>query len=129
MSILKITFTVLFLWCFFAQAQEEKKVSAKLFEGTVVAGYVDKGAYLNCTGPAVKWTKPTYSILLGLLPSIKIKEDSSPVKNSTFTPTLGFGATVTVLKHLALQIPTFYTPKTATTNGKWKLGVGIGYKL
>lgn len=128
MSLLNILIASLCL-CVLSAKGQEKTVSAKLFEGIIVAGYVDDGAYINCTGPAVKWSKPTYSILLGLLPSIKIKEDRAAVKNSTFTPTLGFGATVIVLKRIAIQIPTFYTPKTATTNGQWKLGAGIGYKF
>ncbi|MCT1530851.1 MULTISPECIES: hypothetical protein [Sphingobacterium] len=128
MTILKILITVLCLFGLSAKGQD-KKLSTTLFEGTIVAGYIDKGAYINCTGPAVKFTKPTYSVLLGLLPSIKIKEDRATVKNSIFTPTLGFGATIIVSKKFAIQIPTFYTPKTATTDGKWKLGAGIGYKL
>ncbi|WP_166333091.1 hypothetical protein [Sphingobacterium chungjuense] len=128
MSFLNILITFLCL-CVVSAKGQEKTVSTKLFEGIIVAGYVDDGAYINCTGPAVKWSKPTYSILLGLLPSIKIKEDRAAVKNSIFTPTLGFGATVIVLKKIAIQIPAFYTPKSATTNGQWKLGAGIGYKF
>ncbi|KGE15092.1 hypothetical protein [Sphingobacterium deserti] len=106
-------------------------IKGSLFDGTVVAGYVDKGAYINCTGPAVKYSRSGASILLGLLPSLKIKEDNvaegSP-RNALITPTLGFGITACI-GHFALQLPAFYAAKTATTNGKWNLGVGIGYKF
>lgn len=129
MPTLKTTFTLIFLCFFLAQAQEEKKVSIQLFQGTVVAGYVDEGAYINCTGPSIKYSKGGKQILLGLLPSIKIKQDRSTVKNSTFMPSLGFGATATFFRKFAVQIPAFYVPKTASANGSWKLGVGIGYTL
>lgn len=108
---------------------QNKKISTQAFEGTVVAGYIDHGGYLNCIGPAVKYGTQRWSLTLGLLPSIKIKEDKSPVKNAIFTPTLGFGATLTVFKHLAIQVPAFYIPKTTTNNGKWTLGFGLGYKI
>ncbi|PRD48974.1 hypothetical protein [Sphingobacterium haloxyli] len=113
---------------FTAQAQD-KKISAKAFEGIVVAGYVDGGAYLNCTGPSVKYTEQKWNLTLGFLPALKIKKDSAPVKNSTLTPTLALGATLTLFKHFAIQIPTFYTPKTSTQNGRWTLGAGLGYKI
>ncbi len=113
------------------QAQE-KTVKGSLFEGVVVAGYVDQGSYLTCTGPAIKYNcAPKASILLGLLPSLKIKEDKveeAKPRNSWVTPTLGFGITA-VLKHIAIQLPAFYTAKTSTADGKWKLGIGVGYKF
>ncbi|TDS10254.1 hypothetical protein [Sphingobacterium paludis] len=110
---------------------QQGTIKGSLFEGTVVAGYVDKGAYINCTGPAVKYSRPGASILLGLLPTLKIKEDKveeGKPKNSVITPTLGFGMTACI-GHFALQMPAFYTAKTATTDGKWKVGLGIGYKF
>ncbi|PRD54780.1 hypothetical protein C5749_10785 [Sphingobacterium gobiense] len=110
------------------QAQQ-KKISTRVFDGIIVAGYTDNGAYINCTGPGVKYIAPKWNLMLGLLPSIKIKEDTSDVKNAMFTPALGFGATLTIFKHLTLQIPTFYTPKTNTNNGRWTLGAGLGYKI
>lgn len=112
-----------------AAHSQDKKINTQVFEGIVVAGYVDQGAYINCTGPAVKYTTPKWNLMLGLLPSIKIKEDTAAVKNAVFTPTLGFGATLILFKHLAIQIPTFYIPKTNTSNGKWTLGFGLGYKI
>lgn len=112
-----------------ASQAQDNKLTFKTFEGVVVAGYADRGAYINSTGPAVKLNSARYTLLLGLLPSLKIKEDSSPIKNSVLTPTLGFGVTVTVLKRLAIQVPAFYLPKTTTTNGRWTVGAGIGYKI
>ncbi|MFD1771051.1 hypothetical protein [Sphingobacterium suaedae] len=116
----------------FPTCAQQQKINTSLFEGTLAAGYVDKGAYLNCLGPSIKYnTCPTCSVLIGLLPTLKIKKDQvegDKPKNSTITPTLGVGLTV-IYKHLALQIPTFYTPKTATETGKWKIGLGLGHKF
>lgn len=108
---------------------QDKKISTKIVDGIVVVGYTDRGGYINCTGPAVKYTNPQWNLMLGLLPSIKIKEDTATVKNATFTPTLGFGATLTFFKHLAIQIPAFYIPKANINDGKWTLGFGLGYKI
>ncbi|WP_430827438.1 hypothetical protein [Chryseobacterium indologenes] len=64
-----------------------------------------------------------------MLPSLRIKEDrSSGTRNSPITPTLGAGLT-TVYKKIALQIPVYYNSKTADQNGKWKIGIGIGYSF
>lgn len=112
---------------FSAKAQ----VKASVFEGVVVAGYVDNGAYVNCTGPAIKYTNKPVCVMLGLLPSLKIKEDKvtgNATKNSTVMPSLGFGLTL-AYKHLAFQLPAFYTGKTAAKDGKWNVGVGLGYKF
>lgn len=126
---LKSIVLVLFLmtFVFVLKAQETKAI---LGEGIAVAGYVDDGAYVNFTGPAVKFTSKPVSVLIGLLPSLRIKEDKSEsgTKNSTLTPSLGFGLTG-VYRHLALQVPLFYNPKTAAVDGKWNVGVGIGYKF
>ncbi|RYY34802.1 MAG: hypothetical protein EOP46_12225 [Sphingobacteriaceae bacterium] len=112
---------------FSAKAQ----VKASLFEGIVVAGYVDNGAYVNCTGPAIKYTSKPFCVILGFSPSLKFKEDKvtgSATKNSVVTPSLGFGLTL-AYKHLAFQLPAFYTGKTAASDGKWNLGAGLGYKF
>lgn len=111
---------------------QEKMVRGSLFEGIVVGGYADHGGYINCTGPAVKYIcAPKVSVLLGLLPSLKIKEDKVEVgkpKNSIVTPSLGFGLTA-VFRQIAVQLPAFYSSKTNTTDGKWRLGIGVGYKF
>lgn len=113
----------------FSNAQE-KKVKATWGEGVVVAGYVDKGAYLNFAGPALKFSGNSVAVLAGLLPSLRFKEDKSEsgTKNSLVTSALGFGLTG-VYKHLAVQVPFFYNPKTVVNDGKWNVGVGVGYKF
>ena len=107
------------------------KASVVGWEGMAVAGYVNQGGFVNFGGPTVKLIKKPYSFGFGILPTMRIKEDNvakgSP-KNSAITPTAGFGFTI-VYKHLALQVPFYYNAKTATRNGKWNPGIGIGYKF
>ena len=113
----------------FFSAQSQTK--AVLFEGILVGGYVDHGAFINCTGPSIKFSKKPYTVLLGLLPSLRIKEDKVAVgapKNAALTPNLGFGLTA-AFRHIALQLPLYYNPKTAIKNGEWNPGVGLGYKF
>lgn len=112
-------------------SQAKAQTKASLFDGTLVAGYVDHGAYINCVGPNVKFTKKPVSISAGLLPSLRIKEDKvtpGATKNSLVTPNLGFGLTA-VIHHLAIQLPFYYNTKTAAKNGEWNLGLGLGYKF
>lgn len=104
---------------------------ATLFEGVIVAGYVDQGAYINCTGPAIKFSKKPLAVLLGLLPSLRIKNDkvaAGAPQNSVLTPNLGAGITA-IYKHLAIQVPLYYNAKTSSKDGKWNPGIGIGYKF
>ncbi|QNL49690.1 hypothetical protein H8S90_23725 [Olivibacter sp. SDN3] len=113
-----------------AKAQSDK-VQASLFDGILVAGYADEGAYLNCTGPAVKYIHKSFSVMIGLLPTLKIKKDrveDNATRNALITPTLGFGMTVSY-RHFVVQIPAFYTNKTNVENGRWNPGVGVGYKF
>lgn len=113
-----------------AEAQENK-IKAILYDGVIVAGYADKGAYLNFAGPAIKFNPKPMIVLLGLLPSLKFKEDkiiNTTTKNAFVTPTLGLGLTA-AYRQLAFQVPCFYNSKTATQNGNWNVGFGIGYKL
>lgn len=102
-----------------------------LWDGVIVAGYVDNGAYLNFSGPNIKYTRKPVVLALGMLPGLRIKEDKvaegSPA-NSTITPSLGLGLTASY-KHLAVQIPVYYTNKTAAKDGKWHPGFGLGYKF
>lgn len=129
----KIYLLISFICLLFPKSgtSQTTKLQASLFEGILVAGYTDHGAYINCTGPAVKYILKKASIMAGLLPSLKIKEDrvqAGAARNSLLTPTLGFGLTG-CYKHLVVQLPAFYSAKTSTTDGKWKLGVGVGYKF
>jgi hypothetical protein len=109
----------------------QAQTNAILFDGVIVAGYVDKGAYVNYLGPSLKFSKKPYSLALGFLPSLRIKEDnvaSGATKNNLITPTLGFGITA-IAKNIALQVPLYYNTKSAGKDGKWNVGIGIGYKL
>ncbi|MNT98864.1 hypothetical protein D3C72_2415540 [compost metagenome] len=66
-----------------------------------------------------------------MLPSLRIKEDkvaAGATKNAALTPNLGFGLTA-AFRHLAIQVPFYYNTKTATKNGEWNPGVGLGYKF
>ncbi|WP_018629843.1 hypothetical protein [Niabella aurantiaca] len=107
------------------------KTSASLWDGMVVAGYADKGAFINFGGPAVKWTHKPFCVSLGMLPSLRVKEDKAPAnasKNAAVTPSLGFGLSASY-KHLAIQVPVYYNAKTAAADGKWNTGIGLGYKF
>lgn len=126
----RVAFTsCLVLTMFFFSAKAQTKVV--LFEGILTAGYVDHGAFINCTGPCIKFSKKPYTVLLGMLPSLRIKEDkvaAGATKNSALTPNLGFGLTA-AFHHLAVQVPLYYNAKTATKNGEWNPGFGLGYKF
>jgi hypothetical protein len=119
--------SVIFLnsFTFFSQ-ESELKVS--LFEGAVLAGYVDNGAFLNFTGPNISFSKKSSKILIGMLPSMRFKEDNSIPKNSFVTPSLGIGITY-IYKFVAFQLPVYYTSKTNASNGMWKLGFGMGVRI
>lgn len=121
---------VFFVQLIWAQ-KEETKVKLTAFDGAIVVGYVDQGGFVNFTGPSVKLVRKPYSISFGCLPTLRIKEDKvapGKPKNPTIFPTLGMGLTF-MYKHLAIQIPTYYNAKTATTNGEWNVGFGVGYKF
>ncbi len=110
-----------------AQAQDQK-VKMVIFDGVIVGGYVDNGAYLNFTGPNINMTVKKSKLILSMLPSLRFKEDKSPIKNSLVTPSLGAGLTF-CYKSFAIQVPLYYNAKTTTANGKWNIGAGIGYRF
>jgi len=114
--------------CFISIKSQTKAI---LFEGTIVTGYVDQGGFINCVGPSIKLNQKAYTVFAGLLPSLRIKEDkvtAGATKNTALTPGLGFGLTA-VFRHMAVQLPFYYNPKTSVENGKWNPGVGLGYKF
>ncbi|MGC4232715.1 MAG: hypothetical protein QM594_07025 [Niabella sp.] len=107
------------------------KPTVSVWDGMVVAGYVNHGAYINFGGPGIKLVKKPCSILIGMLPSVRIKEDkvaAGAKKNSIVTPSLGAGISF-AYKHLALQVPVYYNAKTSTDDGKWNVGIGAGFKF
>ena len=131
---LKMLFNFLFVLPFVLKGQTSHQLPTKEvyvipYWGTFVSGYVDQGAFVNFTGPALGYGFGKSQILIGMLPSLRIKEDSgTTTKNSIIMPTLGFGITYTY-KALAFQVPMYYTNKTSTTNGHWNIGLGLGIKL
>jgi hypothetical protein len=115
----------------FTQAYEQLPTVEKFikpFSGIFVSGYVDNGAFINFTGPNLSFTKGKSHFLIGMLPSLRIKQDSGTTTNSLITPTLGFGITY-CYRAFAFQIPCYYNPKTVIKNGEWNIGVGVGIKL
>jgi hypothetical protein len=103
------------------------KVKASFFDGIVVAGYVDHGAFINFTGPNVNFSHKSLKLIAGMLPSLRIKEDHSPgTKNSPVTPNLGAGLTV-VYKKIALRYPSIIIQKQPqkTEPGKLESDWGI----
>ncbi|MDV7698287.1 hypothetical protein N6B72_15285 [Chryseobacterium soli] len=126
----KLMYAGIILLSSFCFAQETApKLKVSFFDGIVAAGYVDHGAFINFTGPNVSLTHKGTKFILGMLPSLRIKEDRSPgTKNSAITPNLGAGLTV-VCHKIALQVPLYYNTKTTTQNGSWKMGIGLGYSF
>lgn len=114
-----------------AQDAVSGKTSAVAWEGMVVAGYADKGSYINFGGPSIKFVRKPWSFGFGILPTMRIKEDNvakGVTKNSAITPTAGFGFTF-AYRYLVLQVPFYCNAKTAASNGKWNPGAGLGFKF
>ena len=109
---------------------QNAKPTFSIWEGMFVAGYAGNGAFVNFGGPSLKWNLKPFSVSIGMLPTLRIKKDSTTVgpKNSTIMPSTGAGITM-AYKHLVFQIPFYYDTKTAKANGKWNVGAGIGYKF
>ncbi|EMS34968.1 hypothetical protein C943_02859 [Mariniradius saccharolyticus AK6] len=110
-----------------ALAQEDK-VRVALYDGVVIAGYVDQGGFTNFTGPNINATFGNSKFILGALPSLRYKRDDSTPRNAFVTPNLGIGFTYSY-KIWAIQIPLYYNSKTATENGRWHMGLGLGLRL
>ena len=107
---------------------QEFKIRASALDGVIIAGYVDGGGFTNFTGPNIQLSKGQTKYILGALPSLRYKNDRNTPKNSFVTPSLGVGLTF-CYKIWAVQIPLYYNSKTATENGSWHVGVGIGLRL
>ncbi len=107
---------------------QESKVRVSAYEGVVVIGYVDNGGFSNFTGPNINLTYKNSKFMLGALPSLRYKKDNSTPKNSFVTPNLGIGFTY-IYKLIAVQVPLYYNAKTASQNGSWQIGIGLGLRL
>lgn len=107
---------------------KENKVKVTLYDGIIICGYVDNGAFLNFTGPNININYKNSKFILGMLPSLRFKEDKGTPKNAFVTPNLGVGFTYSY-KIIAVQLPLYYNPKTPFINGKWHIGLGVGLRL
>ncbi len=123
-----IGFIIVFLLNSNNLLSQKTEVNTFILSGTIVAGYVDNGIFLNFTGPGVKIQKGSSDLMVGVLPSLRYKEDNGITKNSLVTPSLGLGITYTY-KSMAVQIPFYYNSKTAIADGRWDIGIGVGIKL
>jgi hypothetical protein len=130
-DVMKHSFSVLFFLVFICSNQlksQEQSLTIAPFDGIIIGGYVDKGAYLNFTGPNINAQFGHFKLVLGMLPSLRFKEDIGIPKNSFITPNLGVGITL-CYKIFAVQSSWYYNARTATENGKWHPGIGIGLRL
>ena len=126
---------ILFKWIilgfsihFFNLDAQVTQVKVAAYDGIFIAGFVDQGGFSNFTGPNINAQYKQSKIILSALPSLRYKEDESTPKNSFVTPSLGIGITY-AYRFLAIQIPFYYTAKTARENGKWEIGIGAGVRL
>jgi hypothetical protein len=127
LTLMKTTLLLLLYTTVFS-VNAQQKPQAQIIEGVIVAGYVDNGAYLNFTGPNISWQKGQSKVLLGMLPSLRYKVDQGATVNARIYPALGAGLTYSY-QRFVFQVPLYYNPKTASTNGNWQIGCGLGIKL
>ena len=119
--------TILFSFFLKCYSQSEK-VKFSAFDGYIIAGYVDNGAFINFTGPNINYSSKESKFAIGMLPSLRIREDNGLTKNSLITPNLGLGFTYSY-KIWSFQLPFYYNTKTNTDNGKCHIGVGLGLRF
>ena len=117
----KTSFFVIFLLYLFVNFgySQQSKIHANLYDGILIAGYVDEGGFTNFTGPNINMTHGNSKFIFGALPSLRYKRDNSTPKNSFITPHLGIGFTYSY-KILAIQLPLYYIRKQQP-----RMGVGI----
>lgn len=106
----------------------QKEIKLSGYEGTVIFGYVAEGAFLNFIGPNANISFKKHKIIVGMLPSLRFKQDNAEIKNAFVTPNLGVGLTY-CYKRLVLQVPFYYNSKTGTKNGNWHVGIGAGIRI
>jgi hypothetical protein len=125
---MKYLCSLLVLCLFLSARAQHNEVNVSLYDGVIIAGYVDGGGFLNFTGPNINYSHGHSKWIAGMLPSIRIKEDQGATRNALVTPNLGIGLTY-CYKALAIQLPMYYNAKTATENGRWHVGIGIGLRI
>lgn len=125
---MKIYITTILLFLITKCYPQTEKLKLSVFDGYLIAGYVDNGAFVNFTGPSINYTNGASRFTIGMLPSLRFKQDNGQTKNSFVTPNLGVGFTYSY-NIWSFQIPLYYNAKTNTENGRWNLGVGVGLRL
>lgn len=105
-----------------------EKVKPVIFDGFIAFGYVNNGGYVNFAGPGLNATYKNSKFSLGLLPSLRFKVDNGQTKNATVFPSLGFGFSYSY-KYFTFQLPMYYNVKTPLNNGRWHLGIGVGFRI
>jgi hypothetical protein len=109
-------------------AQEKTVANFTFAQGYIVSGFVDNGGYINFTGPNFNLTRGKSQLVVGMMPSLRFKQDNSEPRNAFITPALGTGFTYSY-KWFAIQVPFYYNAKTATEKGRWNIGLGLGIRL
>ncbi len=125
---MKIFLFIMISICTISSFSQENEVKFALHDGVVIGGYVDHGGFLNFTVPNINIGDGNSKFMLGMLPSLRIKKDNGTPRNAYITPNLGAGFTY-IHKFLAIQLPLYYNAKTASENGRWHLGLGVGIRI
>jgi hypothetical protein len=81
---------------------QETKVKVSAYDGIVILGYVDNGGFSNFTAPNINATYRNSKFILGMLPSLRFKEDKRMPKNS-FVPQILELASHTVTNSLLFK--------------------------
>ncbi len=119
---------LLFLFITSVLLAQNGQLNISAYDGVIIAGYVDQGAFVNFMGPNINTSLKKSKVTLGMLPSLRFKNDKGTPKNSFVTPNLGVGLTFSN-RCFAIQIPCYYNSKTFISDGYWQLGIGLGLRL
>lgn len=90
---------------------QKEKLELAWYDGSVLSGNVNQGGFLNFTGPTINATIKKSTFILGMLPSLRFKQDGMAPKNALMSPSLGMWITY-ICKIWALQAPFYYNAKT-----------------
>ena len=125
---ISVIFLILLCTETFTLYAQDSKIKISIYDGAAIIGYVDDGGFLNFTGPNINLVLKNSKFIFGMLPSLRFKHETVIPKSAFITPTLGVGFTYSY-KLLAFQIPLYYNAKTATENGRWRIGFGLGLRI
>jgi hypothetical protein len=99
-----------------------------VMDGTVILGYVDQGGFINFAGPGISFYRGPHKVILGMLPSLRLKRDPGHSRHPAVLPALGVGLTYS-FGRLALQAAGYYQTGTDHRIGRWVPGLGAGIRL